>query len=535
MSSDEPATRQCPKCERYTDQPACPEDGTQTLIVGVRPVDPSEITPAYRVAGRYRVVSTLARGGFATVFDGVDESTGQPVAIKIPRAPEEEDRRLLLRFFQEARVLATLEHPCTVRVLDVGQDDSGVVFLVMERLVGRSLTSVLAERRRAGGALSESEAAAIACAVLSSLAEAHGSGLVHRDVKPDNIVLLDGAAASPAVKLIDFGVAKVLDITLTGASPAPCTPAYASPEQALGGAVDPRTDLYAVGVLLFHLVTGNKPFEGNSPTAILYMQVHKDPPDLREQPGLHLSDAFVQVVECALRKQPEDRFASAAHMHTALLPCLDADGDAPTEEVMTAVDATIDEIGATDEVTAPLGPTAGEIEAPGARTAARRSLPPPPGQTSQSARTPPGRPTGAPAVVAAEPSVASLSIDGPLRWWFALLGLIAVGVATAVFFGYRADVPVRPLAEPQAGPPRLEAKARPTPANGEPETNDRPAGDREPALSPGDPGPADPRAKDRSPAPPRPGDRSKTPDPPLRPPDREGVEPAPASPLDIEI
>lgn len=274
------------------------------------------------IGGRYRIEETLGRGGFGTVYAARHTGTNQQVAVKVLNTAENHNEMLLARFFREAKVTAALKHPNTIRVFDYGHEEDGVVFIAMERLVGRSLRDEMIARRERDERFGEEEAARVMSVVLRSLGEAHTAGLVHRDLKPDNIFLHDVPGDEPTIKVLDFGIAKLRDSDLTGATVVPCTPEFASPEQALGRAIDGRSDLYAVGINLFYMVTGKLPFTTTPRVQILRMQISQVPPDLRTWPGIRLSEAFVQVVEKALAKPPEARFCDAAEMRRALDACV---------------------------------------------------------------------------------------------------------------------------------------------------------------------------------------------------------------------
>jgi eukaryotic-like serine/threonine-protein kinase len=261
------------------------------------------------VAGRYRLDRHLGQGSFAETYLAEDTTLGRQVAIKILRSQYANDERYALRFEREARAAAAVRHVNIVDVFDYGQDRS-TLFLVMEWVDGPNLK----EYMRGRGQLSPDDAARIMRDVLRGLHAIHEAGIVHRDVKPQN-VLVD---PSGTAKISDFGIARgALDAGLTDTGMALGTAAYMAPEQARAAEVGPAADIYAAGVILFEMLTGRLPFPGENPLQVMYHHVNEPPPDPRDlnpaiPPGLAL------VVMKALAKEPEDRFASASEMLAAI-------------------------------------------------------------------------------------------------------------------------------------------------------------------------------------------------------------------------
>lgn len=310
--------RLCPDCGRRTPELLCPLDACATVIV--RQYDPNAaVQEGTVIAGRYRVQDVLGRGGYGSVFAAVQVTTGQDVALKVLKpdfgGPDDATVR---RFFREARVTAALSHPNTVRVFDVGQTEAGAFYIAMERLKGPSLEEVLQQRFSAGKVLTETEAIDLAVPVLRSLQEAHGRKLVHRDMKPANIVLADYGAGETVVKLVDFGIALTHGSSLTTSGMALGTPAYMSPEQCEAIDLDGRSDLYSLGIILYRCVTGDVPFSDRNPVAIMQSHLMSPLPDVRTRSPLPLSAGFLHVLETALEKEPSARFAHAAEMRQAL-------------------------------------------------------------------------------------------------------------------------------------------------------------------------------------------------------------------------
>jgi eukaryotic-like serine/threonine-protein kinase len=267
--------------------------------------------------GRYRIVERLAAGGMGVVYKGELTAIGKPVAVKFLHDALTLIPDVVKRFQREATAMSKLAHPNLVSVLDSGIA-GGVPYLVMDFVSGKSLAEVLAD-----GPLSATRAAGLARQILAGMRHAHASHVVHRDLKPDNIILLDGVEGDFA-KILDFGLAKVLRgedsaaSQLTNTGFALGTPGYMSPEQARGTEADERSDLYAVGVILYHMVTGRKPFVADSPLAVLRMHMDDAPtPPTRLLAGC-CSPELERVVLRAMAKEPGARWQTAGEMAQAL-------------------------------------------------------------------------------------------------------------------------------------------------------------------------------------------------------------------------
>jgi len=266
------------------------------------------VTPTL-LGNRYRLGERIAAGGMGAVYRAVDETLGRQVAVKALRRELADDPTFLERFRREARAAAGLSHPGVAGVYDYGEL-GGQPFIVMELVEGETL----AERVAARGRLPWREAFAIGEQVAAALAAAHAHGLVHRDVKPANILLgRDGRA-----KVTDFGIAQAAQsATLTGTGMVLGSANYVAPEQAKGGHVGPAADLYSLGCVLFEAVTGETPYRGGNAVAIATQHVSAPVPDPRE----HLPDlphAAAELITRALHKQPAARFPSGAAMAAAL-------------------------------------------------------------------------------------------------------------------------------------------------------------------------------------------------------------------------
>jgi hypothetical protein len=258
--------------------------------------------------GQYRITGVLGRGGMATVYRATQERLGRDVAVKVLR--DTLDPQAEQRFDREARAVASLSHPNILPVYDYGEDE-GRRYIVTQYIEGgRSL-----ERRVAEGPVPPAEAAALTIRVLEALAYAHGRGVIHRDIKPANILL-----PRPDWPLLgDFGIAQSAaeQTQLTSAGEIIGTPNYMAPERATGQPSDARADLYAVGVVLYELLTGRPPFAGDGPLAVLLKHV-QDPPPPPHSLNPAVPAPLEQVVLRALEKEPARRFQSAAEMADAL-------------------------------------------------------------------------------------------------------------------------------------------------------------------------------------------------------------------------
>ncbi|MBV2154699.1 protein kinase [Kitasatospora sp. SUK 42] len=283
--------------------------------------------------GRYELVEILGVGGMATVWRGIDHVLGRQVAVKVLNGGLADDPRFAERFSREAQHAAMLVHPRIVMVFDSGVDQ-GTPFIVMELVQGRSLAAVLAQQPQ----LPVERAVGIAAAVCEALAVAHAAELVHRDIKPGNIMITDDGG----VKVVDFGIARAgSSSNLTQTASVLGTAAYLSPEQATASALDGRTDLYAVGCVLTEMLTGETPFTAETPVAIAFKHVSEQPqpPSLR-RPGL--PPALDAAVLRLLAKHPAARPADAATARAELLSTVPglAVGDPTAELLATTAAAT---------------------------------------------------------------------------------------------------------------------------------------------------------------------------------------------------
>ncbi len=274
------------------------------------------VTPSRVLGGRYALLERIGSGGMADVYRATDRRLGREVAVKVLR-PMDGDPAFVERFRREARHAAGIQHPNVAAVYDVGEDGDDR-YIVMELVRGQTLKDLV----RARGALPEDEAITIAEHVARGLQAAHARGVVHRDLKAQNVLL--GADGQP--RIVDFGIAKGGGGTaLTNTAAVLGTAHYFSPEQASGAPADHRSDLYSLGVVLFELLTGAPPFDGQNPVEIAMRHV-SDPPRRPSAVRPGLRRATDEAVLRALAKDPDQRYPSAAAMAVALARARDGSG-----------------------------------------------------------------------------------------------------------------------------------------------------------------------------------------------------------------
>ncbi|WP_434582117.1 Stk1 family PASTA domain-containing Ser/Thr kinase [Carbonactinospora thermoautotrophica] len=254
------------------------------------------------LGGRYRVERPVARGGMAAVYQALDTRLDRRVAVKVMNPDLAQDEQFVARFIREAKSAAALTHPNVVSVYDQGADN-GHLYLVMELLSGRTLRDLLHER----GRLTPRQTLSILEPVLAALAAAHTAGLIHRDVKPENVLLSDDGR----VKVVDFGLARsVSAATNTSTDQLMGTVSYLAPEQVERGFADQRSDVYAAGIVLYEMLTGEKPHHGENPIEVIYQHVHEDvPPPSSRVPGL--APEFDRLVSLATARDAAARLPDA--------------------------------------------------------------------------------------------------------------------------------------------------------------------------------------------------------------------------------
>lgn len=341
----------CPRCQRtFLDTSTfCPDDASPLQALGA-------IGPGTILRGKYRIDAELGRGGMGVVWRAKHLGWDEDRALKVL---SDTSPQVAKGFLSEARIMRHLRNPHIVQVDDIDQTEEGRPFVLMELIEGMSLR----QRIVAQGALAPAEAVMITCQVCEALAHAHGKGVLHRDIKPQNILLARLSEGREEVKLIDFGIAKVREeaqLAVTGMMTAPTglflgTPEYASPEQAQGmpsRVLDGRTDLYSLGLVLYEMLTGQLPFKAETPIEMLVARLqHAPAPMETTRPGLVVSRPLRDAVMRALSRDREQRFSSADEMRGALAQALAVAAPAPgpmlpprrTEPVVkTAVEQRVD-------------------------------------------------------------------------------------------------------------------------------------------------------------------------------------------------
>jgi serine/threonine protein kinase len=301
--------KKCPKCGREFENAntLCPADGT----VLEKTKDP---LVGQTLAGKYRIEELINEGGMGAVYRATHVLMDKIVAIKVLHPALAADDKIVARFTREAKAASRISHPHALTVTDFGEDESGVVFLVMEYLKGRTLKEVI----HSDESMPLPRVVEIIRQVCGALEAAHAVGVVHRDLKSDNIMLIDVGGGDWA-KVLDFGIAKITekvgqDPALTAPNLIIGTPQYMSPEQCSQAAeIDSRSDVYSLGVILYEMLVGHVPFTGESPTAIMMKHLQEPPPSVLEE-RKDLPVAVGRVVTRAMAKRPDDRYQTVAEL-----------------------------------------------------------------------------------------------------------------------------------------------------------------------------------------------------------------------------
>jgi serine/threonine-protein kinase len=322
-----PPATQCPTCSsRFSpDGHFCPFDGTP--LVAAHDWDPrADALLGTVVDDRYEVLSVIGEGGMGTVYQVRHRALGKRFALKALRKDLATDTDIAARFMQEARTAAAVSHPGLVEITDFGRLPSGQVYFVMELLEGTSLSALL----RSGGPLPAARGLDIVRQLVHALKAAHDASIVHRDLKPDNVHIGKHDGERELVKIVDFGLAKVIGSSkLTRAGMVFGTPHYMSPEQAAGESVDHRADIYALGVVMYEMFAGKVPFEADSYMGVLTKHMYMEPtPPSQLSPELAELGVLEQVILRCLQKRPEARYPDLAALLADLDERLPGDGGA---------------------------------------------------------------------------------------------------------------------------------------------------------------------------------------------------------------
>ncbi|HUS31662.1 MAG TPA: protein kinase [Kofleriaceae bacterium] len=313
-SSQPPGQFYCPSCEKnFAAGDVCPDDGTR--LVRLKVTDP---LIGKVLDGRYTIHEKLGQGGMGAVYRGSQHSVGREVAIKLVTPQLVSDHDVIKRFLREAKLASRLSHPNAVAVMDFGQTEDGLFYLVMELVTGRTLDQIIKAEKK----LKPERVVRIGMQVCDALEGAHALQIVHRDLKPANIMLL--AQGRDLVKVLDFGLAKSLapdqtSTTMTNAGALLGTPAFMPPELALGQSCDGRADLYSLGCILFLLGSGRLPFVSDSAHELIAMHGMQPAPPMAGVPP-----QLAEVIDRMLEKDPAKRYQSAAENREALEAAIEA-------------------------------------------------------------------------------------------------------------------------------------------------------------------------------------------------------------------
>ena len=301
-------------------EPNMPRPPRAMVDFGDKQIDLDKMRDSYLgelVAGRFKIVDFIDRGGMGEVYLGLNEAVGQRVAVKFLSKRFTSDANIVTRFGNEARSYAKVTHPNAVTLLDYGQHDDGALYIITEFIEGASLSKTVKQR----GPLTPAQVVSIGKQCSDVLIAAHQEGVIHRDLKPDNIMITPGPRDRFVVKVLDFGIAKITDdemaMTETGAIFG--TPEFMSPEQARGDGAEPRSDLYALGAILYYALTGKLPFRGKNKFAVLNKHLNDPPtPPAQIAPHLDIPGPLEAVIMKCLNKGPEERYANAEDLYDAL-------------------------------------------------------------------------------------------------------------------------------------------------------------------------------------------------------------------------
>jgi serine/threonine protein kinase len=340
-----PMEKFCPKCGKGfgPQHDFCESDGEKLVMVNEEPSLIGRV-----LEGKYKLSDIVGQGGMGTVYLGYQSSMGRHVAVKVLKRKFAQEKVAIKRFLREARAASKLSHPNTITVYDFGQTEDGFLYMVMERLGGRPLSDILDEETR----LTPARAVHIIGQICDSLSQAHARGIQHRDLKPENIFVEATAGNPDHVKVLDFGIAKMHEeegsrATATGMV---CgTPAYMSPEQAMGKDIAGSSDVYALGILLYELLSGQPPFDGDAAMEIMLKQLNEAPPEFPTEVEEDVPAALKKTLLHMLEKAPKDRPQTCQDVKSSLLDAIGVTGNRELQRSM--------EMSAQDSAPNKLGPT----------------------------------------------------------------------------------------------------------------------------------------------------------------------------------
>jgi serine/threonine-protein kinase len=351
----------CPTCGReYAETTTlCPADGAVLKRAGNNDRLVGQV-----LAGKYRIDDKIDEGGMGCVYRATHVLMEKVVAVKVLHPALAADDKIVARFTREAKAASRISHPHAINVTDFGESEQGTVYLVMEYLPGRTLKDII----RTGGPMTLERTVEIVRQVAGALDVAHAEGVVHRDLKSDNIMLQEATGGDWA-KVLDFGIAKIqqtersvheTDPGLTAPNLIIGTPQYMSPEQCSQASdIDTRSDIYSFGVIIYEMLAGHVPFTGDSPTGIMMRHIQEPPPSILEE-RKDLPEEVGRVVARSLAKRPEDRFQKAGELAAALAGAA-AEAPAASAAVAAAILDT-DRIGSPTSPNEPARTTVGRIE-----------------------------------------------------------------------------------------------------------------------------------------------------------------------------
>ncbi len=522
--------RTCPNCQRefVSNERVCPDDGT--LLKEKLPNEEQAI--GRTLDGKYRIDGFLKRGGMGSVYRGTHVLLNKPVAIKLIRPELVTSQDIVERFFREARAAAKLSHPNIVTVHDLGQTEDGTLYIVMEIVAGQSLKDLIVSE----GPWDSARALRFCRGVASALSLAHRNGIVHRDLKPQNIMVYRDSEGHESPKLLDFGIAKTLEPdspALTSTGMVLGTPHYMSAEQAKGLPADQRSDIYALGVILYEMLVGKVPFDDKSIPSILVKHLTEPPRPPSSLRGDIPREVETIVLRC-LEKDPEKRYQSADDLGKALTARLGT-------EPHRVLDPTVATVPSTAELTVEISPAMTGVGGASAAKAAPVPFPPPLPAAEATrrmesgtmrarqvdVRTPPPQPVKPQSKGSRTGLFVGLAVVGVL-----LMAMAASGFLLLRFLRGRSSEPPTEVATaatgaveiPTASPAETESQAPPPMETEPPPPTTAPATVLTPAVKESAPAP---RSRESAPPPVR--SEPSTQAPPSAPATSPAPQPAPAS------